>query len=172
MIDSSDANWWKGYSERGEGLFPANFVTSDLSDPEPKKEIGAKTVQFSDSTAKAVEEEPVEIDESAMDAALAMLHDADVEARSDESALQALEARVLRMGPLVDAALERADTRHARLTQLSAELVRALNLYHELMRDPSRPPHPALGPPPPAPPAPPQPYMPPQLHMHPPPPRC
>ena len=60
-----------------------------------------------------------------------------------QSPLVALESRVVRMGPLVDAALERADTRHARLTQLSAELVRALNLYHELMRDP-KPHHPGM----------------------------
>lgn len=41
------------------------------------------------------------------------------------------------MGPLIDAALEKVDRRHAQLTQLSSDLVDALNLYHTLMREPA-----------------------------------
>ncbi|XP_060802118.1 signal transducing adapter molecule 1 [Amyelois transitella] len=136
VTDSSDPNWWKGYNERGEGLFPANFVTSELSSPRASPAPRARSVQFA-------AEEP-RIDEAAMDAALALLHEADPEAAADDGAeLARLEARVAAAGPLVDAALERADRRHARLTQLSAELVDALNLYHELMRDALKPPPPA-----------------------------
>ena len=50
-----------------------------------------------------------------------------------------LEEQVTAMGPLIDAALEKVDRRHAQLTQLSSDLVDALNLYHTLMREPPPP---------------------------------
>ncbi|CAK1544259.1 unnamed protein product [Leptosia nina] len=137
VTDSSDPNWWKGYNERGEGLFPANFVTSDLTEPAPESEATAAPAASSGKTVQFAPEIPLRIDESCMDEALALLHEADPTGETaDDPRLCELEARVYAMGPLVDAALEKADRRHARLTQLSADLVDALNLYHELMRDP------------------------------------
>ncbi|CAH0726274.1 unnamed protein product, partial [Brenthis ino] len=124
VTDWSDPNWWKGYNERGEGLFPANFVTAEAEAPRSPERAGERERE---RRAPSADDEPLAIDEAAMDAALAALHEADPSAPdAGASAPDRREARVLRMGPLVDAALERADRRHARLTQLSADLVDAL----------------------------------------------
>ncbi|XP_072937263.1 signal transducing adapter molecule 1 [Epargyreus clarus] len=145
VTDATDPNWWKGRGERGEGLFPANFVTADLTEPAETR----KSVQFAEPAAAPAEPAEVRIDEAVVDEALAALHEADP-AAPPGAERPALEARALAVGPLVDAALERADRRHARLTQLSADLVDALNLYHSLMRDPK----PLYAPAPPGPPPP------------------
>ncbi len=43
VTDSSDPNWWKGYDKnRKEGLFPSNFVTSDLDFETDEEELGKK----------------------------------------------------------------------------------------------------------------------------------
>lgn len=46
-----------------------------------------------------------------------------------------LEAQVNQMLPLIDNELERVDRNHAKLTQLSSNLVDAINMYHTLMRE-------------------------------------
>jgi signal transducing adaptor molecule len=50
-----------------------------------------------------------------------------------------LSEQVNAMGPLIDQELEKVDRKHAQLTQLSSDLVEALNLYHTLMREPAAP---------------------------------
>ncbi|XP_046736102.1 signal transducing adapter molecule 1 [Diprion similis] len=149
ILDDTDPNWWKGTNHRGEGLFPSNFVTADLSvEPEQftKLEHGnKKSVQFAEEVeVKTVKHEPeiieVEIDEPKMDRLLHLLHEADPECDStDTQEMLDLEEQVTAMGPLIDAALEKVDRRHAQLTQLSSDLVDALNLYHTLMREPPPP---------------------------------
>lgn len=46
-----------------------------------------------------------------------------------------LESEVNQMFPLIDTELEIVDRHHAKLTQLSTNLVEAINMYHLLMRD-------------------------------------
>ncbi|XP_075211723.1 signal transducing adaptor molecule isoform X2 [Lycorma delicatula] len=154
ILDDSDPNWWKGCNQRGEGLFPANFVTADLSvEPEKTKRETKKSVQFNEAvqvkTVKLTQQ--VEIDEGKIDRLLYLLHEADPnEDCNDSEQMVALEEEVNAMGPLIDTELERVDRKHAQLTQLSSSLVEALNLYYTLMREPlqvAKPP-PQFHPPP------------------------
>ncbi|XP_011166949.1 signal transducing adapter molecule 1 isoform X2 [Solenopsis invicta] len=149
ILDDSHPNWWKGSNQRGEGLFPSNFVTADLSvEPEEFTKLehsNKKLVQFAEEVeVKMVKREPevveVEIDEKKMDRLLHLFHEADPQCdTSDPQEMLDLEEQVTAMGPLIDAALEKVDRRHAQLTQLSSDLVDALNLYHTLMREPPTP---------------------------------
>ncbi|XP_058057276.1 signal transducing adapter molecule 2 [Anopheles bellator] len=159
VLDDSDPNWWKGQNQRGEGLFPSNFVTADLSvEPESLGATGQakgskKSVQFSDDpklsedgTGSGNEKDTqlqklpvVEINEEKINRLLHLIHEADPQDPSqDTEEMLQLEQLVNQMGPLIDAELERVDRKHAQLTQLSSDLVDAINLYHNLMREPDR----------------------------------
>lgn len=151
VLDDSDQNWWKGYNQRGEGLFPSNFVTADLSVDPKRLEVNqhqTKNAQFNSEidelqqktdaaiAAAADANQRVEIDEAKIDRLLHLLHEANPEdPTQDSDEMLRLEQEVHQMGPLIDAELERVDRKHAQLTQLSSDLVDAINLYHSLMRD-------------------------------------
>lgn len=83
VLDDSDPNWWKGYNERGEGLFPSNFVTADLNaEPEGMRHDtkSSKNVKFEDEqTREEPKPETVEIDEGKIDRLLYLLHEANPE---------------------------------------------------------------------------------------------
>jgi len=150
VIDDSDPNWWKGSNQRGEGLFPANFVSSDL---EVESEIVRenKRVQFNEQvsvanlleeTAGSSEAELLEIDEAKIDRMLHSLHEADPTGeRVDPEDLKILEDHCGAMGPLIDSELEKLDRRHNQLTKLGSQLVEALDLYRSLMREVPQVPH-------------------------------
>lgn len=84
VLDDSDDNWWTGYSDRGEGLFPSNFVTADLN----------VDVEISHSQNQIIEEpigddrskpqtEFIQIDEMKIDRLLLLLHEVNPEANSE-----------------------------------------------------------------------------------------
>lgn len=133
VLDDSDPNWWKGSNHRGEGLFPANFVTADLEEgrpPEPEAQP--------EPEAPAAEPEPLQVDPAQIDETLQRLHDANPRSgQPDPPELLALEERCAGMGPLIEQELERIDRRHASLTSVSRQLADALALYHGLMRAPA-----------------------------------
>uniref|UniRef100_A0A1A9UDC7 Signal transducing adapter molecule 1 n=1 Tax=Glossina austeni TaxID=7395 RepID=A0A1A9UDC7_GLOAU len=136
VTDDSDPNWWRGFNQRGEGLFPANFVTADL--PVGKEHSDAK-ITGSEPQRKAepaLFAQQIEIDEHKIDRLLHLLHEANPEDPSqDTEEMHRFEQEVHQMGPLIDAELERVDRKHAQLSQLSSDLVAAINMYHSLMRD-------------------------------------
>lgn len=147
VIEESDPNWWRGTNHRGEGFFPANFVTADLSaEPEDltkETKTNKKAVQFNEEPPN-VQSQPVEINEDSIDRLLFLLHEADPSDPSQDSEeMLRLENVVNQMGPLIDSELERVDRKHAQLTQLSSDLIDTINLYHSLMRETER--TPAMG---------------------------
>ncbi|RZB84931.1 signal transducing adapter molecule 2, partial [Asbolus verrucosus] len=107
-------------------------------------EKAKKIVQFKETVeVKSPEKEPedIEINEDKIDRLLHLLHEADpTNPETDTEEMLKLEREVNGMGPLIDSELERVDRKHAQLTQLSADLVEALGLYHTLMREPQFPP--------------------------------
>lgn len=153
VLDDSDPNWWKGTNHRGEGLFPANFVTADLTaEPEQYKMPEKKSVLFNEVVeVKTVEPDnsPVEIDEEKINRLLHLLNEADPTGETlDSDEMLHLEEQCHAMAPLLDQELEKIDKKHAALTRLSHELMAALNMYHSLMREyPAPPTNFAYGPP-------------------------
>jgi len=133
VLDDTDPNWWKGQNTRGEGLFPANFVSADLSaEPDNYKvaETKKKTVQFEQDQ----KEEPAQINEDTIDRLLHMLHEADPEDPSqDTDEMLRLENIVNQMAPLIDSELDLVDRKHGQLTHQSACFAEAVNLYNSLM---------------------------------------
>lgn len=136
VLDSSDPNWWKGFTDKHpEGLFPANFVTTDLSSPkETTERVNPKKSKVKHS---ADDYKSVEIDENKIDCLLQLLREANPEDDStDTEEMAILEAQVNAMAPMIEAQLEQLDKKHSQLSQLCTELLEGVKLYNIYMKDP------------------------------------
>ncbi|XP_067927948.1 signal transducing adapter molecule 1-like [Watersipora subatra] len=137
VLDDSDPNWWKGSTWRGEGLFPVNFVTTDLTET---TDLGAKlkkSVQFDEEVqVEQFDPQAVRIDEGVIDRALDHIQNADpTGATEDSTEMVHLEEECGVMGPLIDQELERTDSKHNELMRLNEKLTEAFQLYTQLMKE-------------------------------------
>ncbi|XP_062520363.1 signal transducing adapter molecule 1-like [Corticium candelabrum] len=142
ILDDSDPNWWRGQTYEGIGLFPANFVSPDLSAPPPSQQLADRRTRFADSvpvTEKA--KKKAEISEEKIDLLLEMLKNADAtDANGEEDAtVKELEAQCKEMGGLVTDKMRETDRAVSELTKLKEQFEDAMAMYQRLIKEVPKP---------------------------------
>ncbi|KRZ38680.1 Signal transducing adapter molecule 1 [Trichinella pseudospiralis] len=137
---NNDPNWWRGMNHRGEGFFPASFVTDQLNTvvekPERKKSVSFDENVLITAIQPNQPEAPAEIDEEKLVNCLIAMQDLDPTGeRPDPPETCALEERCLSMAQAIEKELEAIDREHNQLVEVNSRLLDALTLYHSAMNE-------------------------------------
>ena len=133
IVDATDENWWRGETLQGAGLFPATFVTEDLSaTPEPVHGGAGKSVRFSDEVST---QPKVQISEEKIMLLLEMLHTAAEDNEQEETTIKELEGECEAMKPLIKHKIDIIDRERSDLMRLNEKFQNALRMYQQLMKE-------------------------------------
>ncbi|CAK5034105.1 unnamed protein product [Meloidogyne enterolobii] len=132
VCDDSDQNWWRGVNCRGvNGLFPASFVTTDLTKEQPNlpvpKDSNENIEELNTSTATM----KVQIDENILLKCIELIEDLDpsLDASSDPPELALLENKAMAQAPLIDQKLMKIDKQLNSLAAVDLAIRDVLGAY-------------------------------------------
>uniref|UniRef100_A0A915M1K4 Signal transducing adapter molecule 1 n=1 Tax=Meloidogyne javanica TaxID=6303 RepID=A0A915M1K4_MELJA len=132
VCDDSDQNWWRGVNCRGvNGLFPASFVTTDLTKEQSNlpvvKDSNENIEEINTSTATM----KVQIDENILLKCIELIEDLDpsLDASSDPPELALLENKAVAQAPLIDQKLMKIDKQLNSLAAVDLAIRDVLGAY-------------------------------------------
>ncbi|KAI6232419.1 hypothetical protein M3Y95_00483900 [Aphelenchoides besseyi] len=131
VFDCSDQNWWRGQHTRGgnSGLFPASFVSSDLTAPE---EIARPNAPVQN---QHVAPPQPQIDEAILNKCFELLDRCDpTGVVPDDPALPYFEQMSLTQAPLIDHKLAQIDKQHNLLANMDLAIREVLARYDQAMQ--------------------------------------
>lgn len=134
VTDDSDDKWWRGETQISKGLFPVNFVSTDLNaSPEPV----VKTKTSSSSVGQSTNVKNVQVNEAQVDLLLEMLKTADITSTDTEEnrTLKHLEEECKVMQTMVDKNISQYQTQMDEMAEVSQKLQESFTLYRKMLQD-------------------------------------
>ncbi|KAF7637864.1 VHS domain-containing protein [Meloidogyne graminicola] len=128
VCDDSDQNWWRGVNSRGvNGLFPASFVTTDLTQEISNIPVKDQNENIEETTTTM----KVQIDEDILLKCIELIEDLDpsLDASSDPPELLLLENKSMAQAPLIDQKLMQIDKQLNSLATVDLAIRDVLGAY-------------------------------------------